>query len=166
VSGVASNNFAVSGAVTTPVLTLTLNPASVAENAGATASTGMVGIPTALSSDLVVSLVSSNTAAATVPASVTITSGQTSASFDIAAVANSNSYADATSAITASATNYTSASATLTVQNVDAAPVTTISLASLVANSYTQNFDALGTSSIPGAISSSISNLYSVNCCA
>jgi hypothetical protein len=154
VSGVASNNFAVSGAVTTPVLTLTLNPASVAENAGATASTGMVGIPTALSSDLVVSLVSSNTAAATVPASVTITSGQTSASFDIAAVANSNSYADATSAITASATNYTSASATLTVQNVDAAPVTTISLASLVANSYTQNFDALGTSSIPGAISS------------
>ena len=154
VSGVASNNFTVSGTVTTPALALTLNPTSVAENAGATASTGTVEIPTALSSNLVVSLVSSNTAAATVPASVTITSGQTSASFDIAAVANSNSYADATSAITASATNYTSASATLTVQNVDAAPVTTISLASLVANSYTQNFDALGTSSIPGAISS------------
>jgi hypothetical protein len=154
VSGVASNNFTVSGTVTTPALTLTLNPTSVAENAGATASTGTVGIPAALSSNLVVSLVSSNTAAATVPASVTITSGQTNATFDIAAVANSNSYADATAVITASQANYISASATLTVQNVDAAPVTTISLTSLVANSYTQSFDALGTASIPGAISS------------
>jgi len=154
VSGVASNNFTVSGTVTTPALTLVLNPTSVAENAGANASTGTVEIPTALSSNLVVSLVSSNTAAATVPASVTITNGQTNATFAIAAVANTNSYGDATAVITASVTNYTPASATLTVSNVDVAPITTVSLTSLVADSYTQSFDALGTASILGAISS------------
>ena len=153
VSGVASNNFTVSGTVTTPALTLVLNPTTVAEDAGASASTGTVGIPTALSSNLVVSLVSSNTAAATVPSTVTITNGETNATFDIAAVANTNSLANQTAPITASATNYTSASATLTVQNVDAAPVSTISLASLATDSYTQSFDALGTASIAGAIS-------------
>ena len=140
--------------VAAPALTLSLNPTAVIETAGAAASTGTVGIPTALSSDLVVSLVSSNTAAATVPASVTIPSGQISATFSIAAVANSNSYVNATSAITASATNYASVNATLTVTNVDAAPVSTISLSSLAADSYTQSFDALGTASIPSTISS------------
>ena len=153
-TGVTTANVAVSGTVTTPALTLTLNPTSVAENAVAPASTGTVGIPFSLVNDLTVTLVSANTAAATVPASVTIPSGQTSATFEIAAVANSNSYVNATSAITASATNYTSVNATLTVTNVDAAPVSTISLSSLAADSYTQSFDALGTASIPSAISS------------
>ena len=153
-TGVTAANVAVSGTVTTPALTLTLNPTSVAENAGATASTGTVGIPFSLANDLTVTLVSANTAAATVPASVTFTSGQTSVTFEIAAVANSNSYADVTSAITASATNYTSANATLAVTNVDAAPVSTISLSSLAADSYPQNFDALGTASITSVISS------------
>jgi Domain of unknown function (DUF5011) len=156
VSGVASNNFTVSGTVTTPALTLVLNPTTVAEDAGASASTGTVGIPTVLSSNLVVSLVSSNTVAATVPSTVTITNGQTNATFAIAAVATTNSYAGATAVITASVTNYTSASATLTVSNVDVAPITTISLASLAADSYTQSFDALGTASIPGAISGTV----------
>jgi len=156
VSGSASNNFTVSGTVTTPALTLVLNPTSVAENAGANASTGTVEIPTALSSNLVVSLVSSNTAAATVPASVTITTGQTNATFAIAAVANTNSYGDATAVITASVTNYTPASATLTVSNVDVAPVSTISLTSTAADSYSQSFDALGIASISGAISGTV----------
>jgi len=156
VSGVASNNFTVSGTVTQPALTLVLNPTTVAEDAGASASTGTVGIPTVLSSNLVVSLVSSNTVAATVPSTVTITSGETNATFAIAAVPNTNSYANATAVITASVTNYTSASATLTVSNVDVAPVTTISLTSLAADSYAQNFDALGTASIAGAISSTV----------
>jgi len=156
VSGSASNNFTISGTVTKPALTLVLNPTSVAENAGASASTGTVGIPFSLTNDLTVSLVSSNTAAATVPSTVTITNGETNATFAIAAVANTNSYADATAVITASQTNYTSANATLTVQNVDAAPVTTISLRSTAADSYSQSFDALGTASITGAISSTV----------
>ncbi|NCZ97118.1 hypothetical protein EBZ02_08220, partial [bacterium] len=87
---------------------------------------------------------------------MTITNGQTSATFAIAAVANTNSYVANTAVITASAANYSSANATLTVQNVDAAPVTTISLANLNVDSYTQTFDALGTTSIAGAISSTV----------
>jgi hypothetical protein len=121
-TGVTTANVAVSGTVTTPALTLILNPTSVAENAGANASTGTVGIPASLGSDLIITLASTNTAAATVPASVTITSGQTSATFAIAAVANSSSYGAATTAIQASNSNYTTASATLTVTNVDVPP--------------------------------------------
>jgi hypothetical protein len=122
VSGVASNNFTVSGTVTQPALTLVLATNSVAENAGANATTGTVGIPASLGTDLVVNLVSTNTAAATVPASVTITNGTTNAIFDIAAVANSSSYGPATTAIEASNSSYTTASATLTVTNVDVPP--------------------------------------------
>jgi Domain of unknown function (DUF5011) len=121
-TGVTTANVAVSGTVTTPALTLVLDPTTVAENAGASASTGTVGIPASLSSNLVVNLVSTNTAAATVPVSVTIPTGQTSATFPIAAVANSSSYGPATTAIEASNSNYTTASATLTVTNVDVPP--------------------------------------------
>ena len=153
VSGTASNTLAVSGTVTTPALTLTLATNSVPENAGANATTGTVGIPFSLTNDLKVSLVSSNTAAATVPASVTITNGQTNATFDIAAVANTNSYVANTAVITASATNYSSASATLTVSNVDVPTPTYISLINTNANSYTQNFDALGTNTYSGVVS-------------
>jgi hypothetical protein len=119
---VTTANVAVSGTVTQPALTLTLNPTSVAEDAGANASTGTVGIPASLGTDLIVNLTSANTAAATVPASVTITSGQTSATFSIAAVANSSSYGPTTTSIQASNSNYTTASATLTVTNVDVPP--------------------------------------------
>jgi len=119
VSGTASNNFTVSGTVTQPALTLVLATNSVAENAGANATTGTVGIPASLGTDLVVNLVSTNTAAATVPSTVTITNGQTNATFAIAAVASSGSFQPQTTAIEASNSNYTTASATLTVTNVD-----------------------------------------------
>jgi len=156
VSGSASNNFTISGTVTKPALTLVLSPTTVQESAGAGASAGTVGIPFSLTNDLTVSLMSSNTAAATVPSTVTITNGQTNATFAIAAVANTNSYADATAVITASQANYTSANATLTVQNVNAAPVSTISLRNSGGGTDTQNFDALGTVSIAGAISGTV----------
>ena len=116
---VTTANVAVSGTVTQPALTLVLTPTTVAENAGASASTGTVGIPASLSSDLIVNLASANTAAATVPASVTIPSGQISATFAIDALANTNSYVNETAEITASNASYASAIATLTVQNVD-----------------------------------------------
>jgi len=119
VSGTASNNFTVSGTVTQPALTLVLATNSVAENAGANATTGTVGIPASLGTDLVVTLVSTNTAAATVPPTVTITNGQTNATFAIAAVASPSSFQPQTTSIQASNSNYTTASATLTVTNVD-----------------------------------------------
>ncbi|NBT48983.1 MAG: hypothetical protein EBT07_14405, partial [Actinobacteria bacterium] len=119
VSGSASNNFTVSGTVTQPALTLVLATNSVAENDGANATTGTVGIPFSLTNDLTVSLVSSNTAAATVPTTVTITNGQTNATFNIAAVASPSSFQPQSTSIQASNSNYTTASATLTVTNVD-----------------------------------------------
>jgi hypothetical protein len=137
VSGSASNDFTVSGTVTAPALTLNLNPATVVENAGANASTGTVGIPTALSSNLTINLVSSNTAAATVPSTVTITNGQTNATFPIAAVVY-NANTNVPVIITASATNYTSASATLTLTDVPTS-------ADLTASGYRQDFSTFTT---------------------
>ena len=134
---------AVSGTVSTPALSLSLSPTAVNEDAGATASIGTVGIPTALSSNLTVSLVSSNTAAATVPSTVTITNGQTNATFAIAAVANTNSLANQTAGITASASGYTSASATLTVNNVDASYLSLTALGTATV----ENFNGMAASS-------------------
>ena len=55
--------------------------------------------------------------------------------------------------ITATAPDWSVAgTVSVTVSNVDAAPVSTISLTSLAADSYTQNFDGLGTASIADAI--------------
>ena len=116
---VTTANVAVSGTVTQPALTLVLATNSVSENAGADATTGTVGIPASLGTDLVVTLVSTNTAAATVPPSVTITNGQTNVTFNIAAVASPSSFQPQTTSIQASNSNYTTASATLTVTNVD-----------------------------------------------
>ena len=137
VSGIASNDFTLSGTVTAPALTLTLNPTTVAENAGANASTGTVGIPFSLANDLTVSLVSSNKAAATVPSTVTITNGQTNATFPIAAVVY-NANTNVPVIITASATNYTSASATLTLTDVPTS-------ADLTASGYRQDFSTFTT---------------------
>ena len=134
---VTTANVAVSGTVTQPALTLVLDPTTVAENAGASASTGTVGIPTALSSNLVVSLLSSNTAAATVPSTVTITAGQTNATFPIAAVVyNANTPVSVT--ITASSTSYTAASAPLTLTDVPTS-------ADLTASGYLQDFSTFTT---------------------
>jgi len=137
VSGSASNNFTLSGTVTAPALTLNLNPTTVAENAGVNASTGSVGIPFSLTNDLTVTLVSSNKAVATVPSTVTITNGQTNATFPIAAVVY-NANTNMTVAITASATNYTSASATLTVTDVPTS-------ADLTESGYRQDFSTFTT---------------------
>jgi uncharacterized delta-60 repeat protein len=72
-----------------PSLTLTVNPHTIAENAGAGAATGTVSrVNMDVSQALTVSLSSSNTAQATVPASVTIPAGATSASFGVDAVDN------------------------------------------------------------------------------
>ena len=72
--------------VNTPTLSLTLADQTVSEAAGSAATTGTVSIPAALSVPLYVSLLSSDKTAATVPSSVLIPAGQTSATFFVAAV--------------------------------------------------------------------------------
>ena len=149
---------AVTGTVTTPVLSVALSPTTVAENAGASASTGTVSLPAGLvapASGLAITLLSSDTTEATVPSSVTIAEGASSATFAVSAVTDSTyELLNQTSTITASRSGFTSGTAVLTVTNVDAEPILTISLTSLAADSYPQSFDALGTASIPSAISS------------
>jgi uncharacterized delta-60 repeat protein len=87
-----------------PSLTVSITPATFAENAGSAAAVGTV---TRANFDntqaLTVNLASSNTSFATVPASVVIPAGQTSATFNVGAV--DNGIADPTQvvAITASA---------------------------------------------------------------
>ncbi len=72
--------------VNVPTLSLTLAVGSVSEAAGQDATTGTISIPTAPATAVTVNLTSSNTSAATVPATVQIPAGQTSATFPIAAV--------------------------------------------------------------------------------
>jgi len=98
-----------------PLIVLSAAPITVAENAGASASTGTVTIPSAAVADLVVALASSNTNAANVPVSVTIPAGQTSASFSISAVDNALSDGTKTVTITATAAGYTNGTVQLTV---------------------------------------------------
>ena len=84
-NGGDSNTFMVTG-FPAP-LTVTV-PADATE--GGPSQTGAVAIPAALDFDLYVSLASSSTAVATVPSTVTIPAGQTSASFPITIINSSS----------------------------------------------------------------------------
>lgn len=115
--GLAVDDLTISWVVETlPALTVSATPTTFAENAGATASAGTVSIPAALGADLIVTLASSDTTEASVPATVTITAGNTSANFDIAAVNDFLADGEQSSTITATATGYTSGQVALTVE--------------------------------------------------
>jgi hypothetical protein len=68
---------------------------------------------------------------------------------------NSYSYAETSSSISVTATGVTGASVTLTVNNSTLAPITPISLDGSSSNSYSQNFNGLGTNSIPSVFPAS-----------
>src|SRR3954454_4619802 len=87
---------------TQPALTVSVSPTAVLEQTGPAAATGTVtrsDLP--LDQQLVVTLTSSNTLKATVPATVTIPAGQTSATFPIATVDDYFAYGTQTVTITA-----------------------------------------------------------------
>ena len=108
-SGLGSHGSAPS----TPALSVSLSPGSFSENGGT--STGTVAIAAAAAADVVIALASSDTAELTVPASVTIPAGQTSATFPITAVDDTNTDGPSTVTISATATGYASGSAVATV---------------------------------------------------
>ncbi len=110
-------------------LTVTLDPASVSEGAGSTASTGTVRRNTATTDALTVTLNSSLTTAATVPSEVIIPAGASSATFAIAAINNNIENATQSVTITASATGLDSDAATLSVTDDDELPTLTVTLA-------------------------------------
>lgn len=104
-------------------LTITIDPATFSEGDG-TAATGTVTTDAVLVRDLVVTLETSDDTAATVPATVTIAAGTTSATFDV--TANDDDGPDATqvASITATADRHESASADVNVEDDDVLTLT------------------------------------------
>lgn len=100
-----------------PTITLGVSPASFPESAGASAATGTVTLSVAAPANVVVTLLSSDGTAATVPVSVTVLSGQTTANFAIAAVNDSEPDGAQTSVISATAGGYTGANFIVTVND-------------------------------------------------
>ena len=98
-----------------PALTLTINPASVAENAGAGAATGTVTRTGPTTAALTVNLASNDTTEGTVPATVTIAAGQASANFAVAAVDDAVFDGTQNVTVTASAAGLTSGTASVAV---------------------------------------------------
>ena len=103
--GLAIDDVSISWVVS-PVITLSASPGTFPENAGPGASTGTVAIPDALAADLVIDLTSSDPTAATVPPTVTITAGNTSANFAISAVDDALIDSTQTTTLTAAAAGY------------------------------------------------------------
>ncbi|MEO8791915.1 MAG: choice-of-anchor tandem repeat GloVer-containing protein, partial [Chthoniobacteraceae bacterium] len=91
-------------------------PASVGEGSTATATVSASG---AVPGNLTVSLVSNNTSRLTVPATVTIPSGSSSATFTLTGVDNSLTDGNATVNVAATASGYTGANANTTVLDND-----------------------------------------------
>ena len=102
-----------------PTVTVTINPSSISENGGVATGTVTRNAAAGTTGALVVTLSSSNTAAATVPATVTILDGETSATFTISGVDDLAADGAQTTVISAAATDLFSVSATLTVLDDD-----------------------------------------------
>lgn len=103
----------------TAMLSIIIAVASVSEGAGADATTATVSRNTSTSEALSVTLSSNDTSEATVPASVTIPTGQDSLTFNIDAVDDASVDGTQTVTITASAAAHISASDTLDVLDDD-----------------------------------------------
>lgn len=100
-----------------PSLSVSIDPASVAESAGST--TGTVTRPADQTTGiLTVNLSSSDTSEATVPATVDIPNGQQSADFTITILNENLADGDQVATISASATDYNGGSANVTVTDV------------------------------------------------
>jgi subtilisin-like proprotein convertase family protein len=109
------DKLSITGSVTNALL-FTVTPTTFAENIGASATTGSVSISAALAVDLIVTLASSDTSEATLPATITIAVGQTSSpTFPIAAVDDLDSDGLQLVTLTATAAGYTNGTIQLTV---------------------------------------------------
>ena len=100
-----------------PTLTVTIDRASMNENGGT--ATGTVTRNLGTTGDLVVTLSSSDTSEASVPATVTILDGQASASFEITGVDDTNPDGPQTAIISASAVDYFNVPASIIVEDDD-----------------------------------------------
>lgn len=104
-------------------LSLVVNPTTFSEGAGNTAATATIS-RNSTGAASTVALASNDTGEATVPTSVVISAGQTSTTFNIAAVEDSLNDGAQAVQITASATGYNSATQTLSVLDNDGPTMT------------------------------------------
>lgn len=124
-SGVAIDNVTATGtAMPLQSLSLSLSPATFAENAGASASTATVSLPAISATDTIIDLASSDTTEATVPASVTILAGNLSATFPVDAVNDIFLDGSQTAVISATNVSYIAATANATVTDDGDSPIT------------------------------------------
>lgn len=100
-----------------PAVAVSASLTNFSESAGAAASTGTVTIPAALGTDLTVTLLSSDVTEATVPATVTIALGNTSANFPINAVDDFLVDGSIGVTITATASGYLNGQVNITVED-------------------------------------------------
>jgi hypothetical protein len=123
--GIALDDVVIGSGAPSPSLALAVTPTTFIENAGTNAATGTLTLSQAQGQDLVVSLASSDTSEVTVPASVTIPAGQTTATFELAAVDDAISDGPSSVTITATAGSLNAtASVTVTDNEVTLAGVT------------------------------------------
>ncbi len=110
---------------TYPASTLAVGcPATATEGGGVLAGQGSVTLSAVQASAVTVTLASTNTGKVTVPASVTVPAGQTSASFDITIVDNAALDGTQSATINATAVNFAPASGTIAVQDNETATLT------------------------------------------
>jgi hypothetical protein len=109
----------------TPALALSVSPALFSEAGGDSAAVGTITRNTPLSTAVTVTLSSSDTSAATVPPTVTILAGNSSATFPIAAVDDAVVDGAQSSTIRASAAGFADVTASVSVTDNDVAPVPT-----------------------------------------
>ena len=133
-------------AVATPTVTLTVTAtnSSFSESAAPPASVGTVTRTGATTSALVVTLSSSDTTEATVPASVTIPIGSASADFDITAVNDTIPDGDKVVTLNASATASTAGTFEVTVEDDgDTLPTTTLQVGDIAFTTFNGDRDAI-----------------------
>lgn len=130
--------FAIGGAVAVvgaAPLSLGATTTTFAENAGTAVSTGTITIPAILATDLTITLESSDPSEATVPSSVIVTAGNTSATFPIDAVNDLLADGSQNVVITASSAGYIPAQVSLTVEDDTDAPISV----SVLPSSFAEN---------------------------
>ncbi len=103
----------------TPSLSLSVSPTSFSEAAGNNAAIGTVTRTGNTDNALMVTLTSNDTSEATVPTTVEIAAGQTSATFNIAAVDDAIADGSQTVTLTATASGFTNGTTTVTVTDND-----------------------------------------------
>ncbi len=125
---IAAANALLTAAV--PSLTLSTSAATFSESAGPTAAVLTVTRTGSTTAAAVVTLTSSDTSRVTVPATVTIPAGSTSATVNLAAIDNTVIDGDVPVVVTATSTGFTNGTATVTVQDNDADTMALTAIAS------------------------------------